>query len=495
MKKILSLLVLLVFFTACKDNGEFKIDKIKVSKEYNIFDSMENNLDTVNAGTSLYNKDMKYSFLLDITQESDYEKYLPRYSLEAYVLTDDNFTQYKSYELASEFLRNGNTLQDAYKVISYYYVNRDNLNIFDFNQYILPYSTVYESEITDEVYNNYVLQTEVTRRINLALLKARNMVKYVLENNMQEKKDEDKAMASVMIALSYLAQDRLYQLDNIKKYAALWKEYGGKDVTFLGMNNTNVAELLNYLAYNDNIGLEEVIRDGLSKGFFNIAISQGGVYNYLNDNFYMPVGLAVRNNKYAINPFYERFGDYKITTSILKEIITGKSSSEQDSAVYYKIANNFDKLYDNPIYFLPLKGVVYTIEMKNGYPYRMGFRNPAYYNLNYLNPLDNKLYDEGVFPKILSEYNIPFTQTDYMVYENNKVKTVWKGNIRDQQPDIHRLFKFKGVIDCLEKSVGDTVYICGSREMLILAKYIHSKKCFGKVDCTISADDIVIENH
>lgn len=57
MKKILSLLVLLAFFTACKDNGEFKIDKIKVSKEYNIFDSMENNLDTVNAGTSLYNKD------------------------------------------------------------------------------------------------------------------------------------------------------------------------------------------------------------------------------------------------------------------------------------------------------------------------------------------------------------------------------------------------------------------------------------------------------
>ncbi len=496
MRKFLLFFSLLLFFTSCKNSDEFNIKKVDAPKDYELFESIESNLDTLNAGTSSYIGDMKYGFLLDITKESDYEKYFPRYSMTAYVLSDDNFTKYESYKMAAEFLRKGSSLQEAYRLISYYYVNRDKLNIFDFNQYVLPYNTEFQPEEQDKVYAEYVLQTEAVRRINLSLLKARNSIKYALENNIKENKKDEQAMAHLMIAVSYLAQDRLYQLENIKKHAALWKELGGKDVDFLGSKeNGPLTELLTYIAYNDNIGVAKLLIDGLNKGFLHTVLSPGGLFNYLNDDFYMPCGMAVRNDKYAVNPFYERYGDYKKTTAVLKRLISGESENEEESYVNYNITNNLDRLYDNPVYILALNGVVYTVEMQGGIPYKVEYRNPLFFDVSYINPFQHSSEEGSVFPNILSEYNISFKQTLFLVNDNNTYKKAWKGNISNEQPIKNNLFKFKGVIDCLDKSILDTVFLCGYRENMIMIKDIYETKCSGKVDCTLSADDIIYLSH
>ncbi len=496
MKKILLVAALLLILSSCKESGEFNIKKVDAPKDYKLFEKIEENLDTVNAGTFLYNMDMKYSFLLDITLESDYEKYFPRYGIEKYTLADDNFTQFTHYKMAADFLRKGDSLQEAYRVISYYYVNRDNLEIFDFNQYILPYYPEFNPEQTDKIYDDYLMQTEAVRRINLSLLKARNMIKFALDNTIKNGKNEEKAMAHLMIAVSYLAQDRLYQLEQIKKHAALWKEFGGKDVMFMGIkDNKPLTDLLTYAAYNENTGVKEILKDGMEKGFLQIVLSKGGIYNYLNDDFYMPCGSALRNDKYALNPFYEKYGDYKMTATVLKLLISGQSEDDNDTFLKYKITNNFDKLYDNPVYIMPLNNVVYTVEMKNNVPYKVEFRNPAYFDVSYVSPLSNIFEQSSVFPKILSEYNIPFTQTSYLLNDNNTYKTVWDGNIRDQQPDSHKLFRFKGVIDCLDVSTMDMIFFCGSRENMIMAKNVHRTKCKDKVDCTINAQDLSDATH
>ena len=50
-----------------------------------------------------------------------------------------------------------------------------------------------------------------------------------------------------------------------------------------------MTSLLTYTAYNENTGVVEILRDSAEKGFMDLVLSKGGIYNYLNDDDYIPV--------------------------------------------------------------------------------------------------------------------------------------------------------------------------------------------------------------
>ncbi len=486
MKKIYILLILTLLLSSCNKGTEFNEKNIKAEKNIT-FNDLVGNLDYENAGTPKYNKSLKYGEILDVSQEVDYEKYLRRYYLKENRNLENYNLENMPYVLrAMDFLKNNVRLDDVYKHIAVYYINRENLNIFNFNEYILPYNSY--DEIYDETYEKYIIGAEATRIINLSLLKARNIIKYALENNLADENNKIKAQANLMIALSYLAQDRLYNILEIKKYTARWKELGGLNVENFGKyEDEKLSKLLTYIAYNDNIGIEEILKDGTNLDFLDLVISSGGVYNYLNDNFYMPVGVAKRNKKYSLNPFFEKYNDYIKTTSIIKKFLDNNNLPSNDTTNDYNFQNNFDILYHNNIYILPINHVVYTVEISKNKVIKAEFRNPTYFNVNY----NSTLWHKGS-RKILSEYNYEFSQKDYIINDNNSLKIVWNGDIRNQSPDSRKLFTFKNIIDCLNPDdVEKLEIICGNRENMIYAKYIHKKIC-GDVDgCLIKGDDVL----
>ena len=488
MKRLYILSAFLVLFSACDKNAEFNENNIS-SEENIVFENISSGLDYQNAGRVSYNKDMQYGALLDVSKEADFEKYFIKYNVD----TEYDFTDMPYALRAVEFLEKGAALSDAYKHIAVYYVNRENLGIFDFNDYVLPYNENVNNDNISDVQSMYIKGTEAARQINLSLLKARNMIFYALDNQIKEASDKVKAQAHLMIAISYLAQDRLYNILEIKKHAALWKELGGLEVDFLNSaENKQLTALLTYVAYNENTGVVELINDGIEKGFLQAAFSKGGIYNYLNDGFYMPVGTALRQSKYAINPFYMEYETYRDTASMMKMIVSGKENDENDKTADYDIQNNFDTLYDNEVFILPLNGAVYTIEFKDGNAVKVEFRNPAYFDVSYANYLYNDAARQKGLPKIVSEYEYNFIQTDYLVNENGKLNIIWNGTIRNQMPDERKLFTFKGIIDCLnnQDNTDKLEKICSSRENMIKAKYIHKNRCGTKQDCTIASSDI-----
>ena len=149
-------------------------------------------------------------------------------------------------------------------------------------------------------------------------------------------------------------------------------------------------------------------------------------------------------------------------------------------------------MYDNEVFILPLNGAVYTIEVKDGNAVKVEFRNPAYFDVSYANYLYNDAARQKGLPKIVSEYEYNFIQTDYLVNENGKLNIIWNGTIRNQMPDERKLFTFKGIIDCLnnQDNTDKLEKICSSRENMIKAKYIHKNRCGTKQDCTIASSDI-----
>lgn len=488
MRKFYIVFAFSVFFYACDKKTEF--NENNVSAEENIvFENISSGLDYKNAGRASYNKNMEYGELLDVSKEQDSEKYFIKYDTD----TEYDFTDMPYALRALEFLKNGSTLSDAYKHIAVYYANRDNLGIFNFNDYVLPYSVNINNDNMSDVQNSYIKGTEAARLINLSLLKARNMIIYALDNQIKEASDKVKAQAHLMATISYLAQDRLYNILEIKKHAALWKELGGLEVDFLNsVENKQLTALLTYVAYNENTGVVELIRDGIEKEFLQAAFSKGGVYNYLNDSFYIPVGTAFRQSKYAINPFYMQYETYVDTTSMMKIIISGKETDENDKTADYQIQNNFDAIYDNEVFILPLNGAVYTIEVKDGSAFKVEFKNPAYFDTGYASYLYNEAAMQKGLPKILSEYEYNILQKDYIINDNGKLNIVWNGTIRNQMPDERKLFTFKGVIDCLNSNdnIEKLEKICSSRENMIKAKYIHKNRCGTKKDCMITSSDI-----
>ena len=129
MKRLYILSAFLVLFSACDKNAEFNENNIS-SEENIVFENISSGLDYQNAGRVSYNKDMQYGALLDVSKEADFEKYFIKYNVD----TEYDFTDMPYALRAVEFLEKGAALSDAYKHIAVYYVNRENLGIFDFNK-------------------------------------------------------------------------------------------------------------------------------------------------------------------------------------------------------------------------------------------------------------------------------------------------------------------------------------------------------------------------
>ena len=452
--------------------------------------------------------------LLNISNEEDYEKYFPKKYLDisnkntlnladntSFISIYDGLENYKKdnintsdnevFAYVYDFMKHKNTLDDAYKLISYLFENRDNLNYIDFNTYCLPegyYNEKYINEIR-KCYNYYENGAEQYRITFLALLKARNIIKTSI-NSLTD--DNKKSKAYLMTAISYFNQDRLYQLGNIKKYAAMWKELGGRDVEiFSKEDNKQLTALLTYIAYNDNIDVKEILQNGIDKGFIYLVLSKGGIFNYLNDDYYMPVGIHKKNNseRYYINAFFPQY-EFVADTNIIMQALIKPDKDFLPSE--YEIQNSFsdDNSYSYPLYILALNGAVYTVTMEDNKPFQVDFRNPAYFDTNFITA--DKNY--GNLPIILNENNYKYKQINYLFYQNGKAELMWNGNIRNQQPDVAKLLKFRGAVNCIQ-AVKDNntklIEYCGNREKLIKAKYLHNQKCKkNEKDCTISAEEI-----
>lgn len=455
--------------------------------------------------------------LVNITNEEDYEKYFPKRYLNTYKrdITDiedntpfvslysgiENYDKYdidinsnKTFAYVNDFIKNQNTLDEAYNLIVYLFQNRDNLNYIDFNKYCLPegyYATKYLDEIR-KCYNYYENGAEQYRITFLALLKARNIIKTAIDSLTNDSK---KANAYLMIAISYFNQDRLYQLYNIKKYAALWKELGGKDVDiFDEKDNHQLTALLTYLAYNDNIDVKEILKHSVDKDFIYLVLSKGGLFNYLNDDYYMPVGISemygiMENKIYYINAFFPQY-EYIADINIVMQALIKPDKDFIPSEYEVQNAFSINNSSNHPIYILALNGAVYTVVMKDNKPLQVDFRNPAYFNTNFI--LSDK--NSGNLPEILNENNYQYKQSLYMYYTNGNAELKWNGDIRNQQPDKDKLFKFRGVLNCLQAIKDNNTALieyCGNREKLIKAKYLHQEKCKrNEKDCFVSAEEI-----
>ena len=209
-----------------------------------------------------------------------------------------------------------------------------------------------------------------------------NMLLYALDNDLKEESDKIKADAHLMIAVSYIASDELYRLEKIKEHAALWKELGGISVNIFDDDiNKKMTSLLTYTAYNENTGVVEILRDSAEKGFMDLVLSKGGIYNYLNDDDYIPVTVMKRGDKYALNPFFIEYENTGIDT-YMADIVEPLHKINNN---HYDLQKKYDVLYDNPVYILALNGAVYTVEINNGMPLKAEFRNPAYFRTGYLN--------------------------------------------------------------------------------------------------------------
>lgn len=489
MKKYSIVLILLVIFTGCKGKEEFNVEKIEAPKDYVLFDNLSDKLDIKNAGLSTYDYKKELSFILDISKEADFEKYFYK----KYV---DNVAEYEKSEIEKtidDFLNNGNSISSAYKYIAYMYDSKGKLletskfGLYCFPDYDFTGNELFKEKL-NKCYESYEIGAELYRKANLGLLKARNMLKYALENNLQKESEKVRADAHLLIAISYLAQDELYQILEVKKHAALWKELGGQTVTiFSKEKNNELNELLKYVAYNENTGVIEFLRDGISKGFINTGLSLGGVYNYLNDDFYLPVTIIKRGeDKYAVNPFFTNYHNIENVVSVFPLLVPPVKEVDPSA---YNIRNNYDRLYENQVYILPLNGVLYIVEMKDEKPLKVEFLNPAYFDTSYGG---DSFSDSEYKPFILNEYGYDVLQRDYISYVNGKGEFVWNGNVKDQQPDKAKLFKLRNVMDCLHGNDERLIDFCSNRGRLIRAKYEHDNyKCRNKENCFMTVDDMI----
>ena len=257
MKKYTILLILLVILTGCKGKEGRNTVSIDAPEDYVLFENLSDKLDIKNAGLSTYDYTKEAAFLLDISKEADFEKYFYK----KYV---DNVSEYEKSELEKtidDFINNGNSVASAYSFIGNMYVNKGKLlEISKFGSYCFPYYDFAGSDVFKDklqtCYQGYEIGAELYRKANLGLLKARNMLKYAIENQLKEESDKVRADAHLLITISYLAQDELYQILEVKKHAALWKELGGQTVEiFSKETNKELNELLKYVAYNENTGV------------------------------------------------------------------------------------------------------------------------------------------------------------------------------------------------------------------------------------------------
>lgn len=479
--------ILLIIISACMKDSEYNIENVNAPKNINIFEESFAELDYINAGTALYENKREYDFLIDVSKENDYEKYFPK----EYVKYLGDYKNSQIYNQAIDFLDIDTDITSAYQIITYFYENKDNISSsVKFDQYCYP-KIYLENEFIDghkvSCYRDFQKGYETYRAKNLALLKARNMLLYAIENNFKNEKNKIKADAHMMIALSYLAQDELYQFDKIKEHINKWKELGGKKIKFFNKSkNKALNTLFNYIATNNNIDIIDILNAGAEKGFMNIMFSSAGVYNFLNDDYYIPVSIVKRaENKYAVNPFFIEYESARETVNYIGKLVPSVKPKGMSS---YDFGNNLDELYNNPLYIFAFNGCVYTVEMKNNKLEKVEFRNPAFYDTSY-GTYDYTLDENKVY--ILSDYGFKFNEKDFIKNEEGKLKVVWKGDLKNNQPDKNSLFYFRGVIDCINGENKALIHICESRELLIQAKYKHDMLiCEDKKNCFITIDDI-----
>ena len=423
-----------------------------------------------------------------MSKEDDYEKYFPK-EYDKYL---GDYKTSKIQQQAEDFMDVGTDLTSAYKIITYFYENKDNISSsVKFEQYCYP-KIYLENEFKDghkvSCYGDFQKGSETYRAKNLALLKARNMLLYALNNDLKNEKDKIKADAHMMIALSYLAQDELYSLNKIKEHIKQWEELGGKKIRFFNKKkNKALNTLFNYIAENENIDIIDILNKGVEEGFSDTMFSSAGVYNFLNDDDYIPVAVVKRaENKYAVNPFFTEYENARDALNYIAKLVP---SVKPKGMISYDFGNNLDELYDNPLYIFAFNGAVYIVEMKENRVEKVEFRNPAFYDTSYGN-YDYTQNEKAIY--IYNDYGFSFNEKDFIKYENGKLQLVWKGKLKDNQPDKESLFRFRGVIDCLNGDNNERLkYICENRSLLIKAKYMHDIViCKDKKDCFINANDI-----
>lgn len=488
MKKYGIVISFIILFSACIQDNEYNIEEINAPKNINIFEESFAKLDYINAGTSFYKNERDYDFLIDVSKEDDYEKYFPK-EYDKYL---GDYKTSKIQQQAEDFMDVGTDLTSAYKIITYFYENKDNISSsVKFEQYCYP-KIYLENEFKDghkvSCYGDFQKGSETYRAKNLALLKARNMLLYALNNDLKNEKDKIKADAHMMIALSYLAQDELYNLSKIKEHIKQWEELGGKKIRFFNKKkNKALNTLFNYIAENENIDIIDILNKGVEEGFSDTMFSSAGVYNFLNDDDYIPVAVVKRaENKYAVNPFFTEYENARDALNYIGKLVP---SVKPKGMISYDFGNNLDELYDNPLYIFAFNGAVYIVEMKENRVEKVEFRNPAFYDTSYGN-YDYTQNEKAIY--IYNDYGFSFNEKDFIKYENGKLQLVWKGKLKDNQPDKESLFRFRGVIDCLNGDNNERLkYICENRSLLIKAKYMHDIViCKDKKDCFINANDI-----
>ena len=225
----------------------------------------------------------------------------------------------------------------------------------------------------------------------------------------------------------------------------------------------------------------------MEEGFSDTMFSSAGVYNFLNDDDYIPVAVVKRaENKYAVNPFFTEYENARDALNYIGKLVP---SVKPKGMISYDFGNNLDELYDNPLYIFAFNGAVYIVEMKENRVEKVEFRNPAFYDTSYGN-YDYTQNEKAIY--IYNDYGFSFNEKDFIKYENGKLQLVWKGKLKDNQPDKESLFRFRGVIDCLNGDNNERLkYICENRSLLIKAKYMHDIViCKDKKDCFINANDI-----
>lgn len=479
MKKLFIFIMAAAFTGACGNKNSADSERI-APKDYDLKETI---------GAS----DIDYRFFQHLVSEKYNPKYYERYARSRFAGKNGNPDFYNTFAPSANalyFLNTGSSLNDAYKHILYFYNIRETAGYIDYNEYCPPVSTGggISAELS-ECMRRFEAASEAMRLTGLSLFKARLMIDYIIDNHIKNNGASDKelALAYLMKAVAHIAEDRLYEFDEVKNAAELWKKHGGKEVTIFKdkAENKRLTELLSYIAYNDNTGAAEILKDGVKLGFSGIVLSKGGYYDYLNDGWHTPAGVAKRGAYYAVNAYYAPYEHYDMIPEFMRKLVP---SGKEPSYMNYEIQNNYDTLYEKEVYLLPFNHDVYTVEKDKDKLIKAEFRNPAYFDTSY-GDMGKGYADDSGFPRIWSENNYNLTSKDFIIFSgNNEAKFVWRGNVVKGRPDHAKLFNLLPDTNCYANA--DICNLLFTRERLIAFKYLIFLKCGNKENCSAAIDDM-----
>ena len=520
---LLSIFSIFINIQSCTKNNKNEWDYAIAPNNYEVQGKIDNSLNLEHVATSKYNSFKELNYLSNIDTEKDFQKYYKKYSLfEKNLDFEEKKESLDKYQFIKEFINNGNSLEDAYKTILYFYKQRENLNYVDFSLYCNPYFGDYEnSEFEDDCASTYNEASELYRLTNLSLLKARRIILDIINNQMKENVNlEETEMAYTMVILSYLGQDRLYNLSDIQKYSKIImknrlnnseKNKRKKfeiEIFFDNKENKKIENLINYIGNVSEFTLVDIMKKAKNEKFLDLIFSTNGYYNYLNDNYYTPVAIIKRGERFAINAYYPQYFQYKIIPEIMKKIIPENVKMNFKNS-YYDFQNNLDILFNNEHFIFPYDGVIFVVEMKDNNFHKIKVFNPKLYDLNYPN-MNSNISEISGMPRIMNEYNYKVNNSDFINFENGKYfinqnsdendnvyfddnkseSCLWNNVADDLKIDKNVFFKLGDGINCFDSSSRINDKICGNRELMIIMKYIQMKECYNKSECKINPAEI-----